>query len=220
MFVFDGTEKVGFDKYRELFIDNFAAISAIDAHIISAIPIASCYKLEHSAQQKLYERVDLPMFRLNTPEARAIFAEIITKRVDKESFIETDALDLAVRKSGGCARQLLDIAINAYKKARGSKINTTHLQSALNELGRRMNDHVGAEEGKILLLEGNTGIVEPYLEIAYYQIASLQKTARGFFGSKKAKQEIAGLRAEAGRLTEGIALSEAAQAWRDKIKAL
>ncbi len=45
LFVFDGTEKVGFDKYRDLFIDNYAAVSAIDAHLISAIPIAPCYML-------------------------------------------------------------------------------------------------------------------------------------------------------------------------------
>ena len=78
--------------------------------------------------------------------------------------------------------------------------------------------HAAYEQAKSLLLEGNTGIVELYLEIAYYQIASLQKTARGFFGSKKAKQEIAGLRAEARQLTAELELSEAARGWFSKIE--
>ncbi len=90
------------------------------------------------------------MFRLDTPEARAIFAQIITKRVEKEAFIELDALDLIVKKSGGCARQLLDIAINAYKKARGNKITLAYLQHALEELGRHMNDHISEAESAIL----------------------------------------------------------------------
>ncbi len=151
LFIFDGTEKVDFDKYRELFIDNYAAIAAIEAHIISAIPIATCYKLEHSAQQSHYQRVNLPMFRLNSPEEKAIFAEIITKRINKESLINDDALLLAVEKSGGCARQLIHLVSNALMLARGNKIAVEQMNKALARLGMEMSERLDAHHRNLLV---------------------------------------------------------------------
>lgn len=151
LFIFDGTEKVDFEKYRELFIDNYASIAAIEAHIISAIPIATCYKLEHSAQQSHYQRVNLPMFRLETPEDMDTFAGIITKRIDQAGFIEPDALRLAVEKSGGCARQLLHISATAFMLARGNKITTDQISKALNRLGMEMNERLDEHHRDLLL---------------------------------------------------------------------
>lgn len=145
LFIFDGTEKVDYSKYRELLVDNYAALNTVNAHVISAVPISALYELEHSAQLSRYRRVLLPMFKVESAEQKRILSEVITRRVDRAAFIEEDALALAVQKSGGCARQLLNIASNARVEARSKKVEVMHVEKAIYRLGFEMKERLDRE---------------------------------------------------------------------------
>jgi chromosomal replication initiation ATPase DnaA len=79
-----------------------------------------------------------------------LLKQIITKRIDAETFIEDEALDFCVQKSGGCIRQLLRIVNRAIIMSRGAKITKDIAQKSAKELGRDMKELFDSEHLAIL----------------------------------------------------------------------
>ncbi len=143
LLIFDGTEKVGFGRYKNLFLHNAEAIQRLNCHLICGVPIAARYELQGSAQQSIYKTVILPLFHLKGKEQVETFGKIITQRLDRETFVEDEALWLGVEKSGGFPRQLLRIFYFAFVfYAKGGRITREHVQKAVTELGAEMWDRL------------------------------------------------------------------------------
>ncbi len=76
--------------------------------------------------------------------------QVITKRIDADTFLEQDALRFCVEKSGGCIRQLLRIVNKSLIISRGMKITKEIAERSVNDLGRAMIEQFDSEHLSIL----------------------------------------------------------------------
>lgn len=137
LLVFDGTEKIRYEIYKSLFVDDSFLIRELNIHLVCAVPIDAAYDIQTGVTSDSYERVTLPMFKIRDENAE-LFEEIITRRVNKEHYFADEALKRIVYNSGGCPRQLLKIAGTALRKALGKKVELEHANAAIHLLGQEM----------------------------------------------------------------------------------
>jgi hypothetical protein len=137
LLVFDGTEKIRYEIYKNLFVQDSFLIRELKVNLICAVPINAFYDIQTGVTSDAYERVVLPMFKITDDNAH-LFKDIISKRVDLEAFFAAEALDIIVHYSGGCPRQLLKIASTALRKALGKKVEKQHAEAAIHLLGQEM----------------------------------------------------------------------------------
>ncbi|MCB0592641.1 MAG: hypothetical protein H6557_27960 [Lewinellaceae bacterium] len=137
LLVFDGTEKIRYDIYKNLFVNDSFLIRGLNVNMICAVPINAAYDIQTGVSADSYERVMLPMFRITKNNA-PLFTEIVTRRVSQELYFEEDALLEIVHHSGGCPRQLLKIASTAMRKALGKKVELPHARAAIKLLGQEL----------------------------------------------------------------------------------
>ena len=161
LFIIDGSEKLRPEIYKELFVTNGYLIQNISVNMILAVPINAYYGIIDSPQS-FHSRVVIPMIPTASEPARQLLKDIITKRIDKDSFLEDDAFNLLIEKSGGCIRQLLILVNRAIVIGTGNKINMENAQLAAADLGQRMQEGLTSEHVDIINslkegLEVNTG---------------------------------------------------------------
>jgi len=137
LFIFDGTEKIRYDIYLDLFVKNSFLIRGLQANMIYAVPINAAYDIQAGVTADSYERVMLPMFKINDSN-EALFSEIIARRVSTDTFFEPVALRAIVYQSGGCPRQLLKIAATTLRKSLGKKAGPIEAEAAFKMLGQEM----------------------------------------------------------------------------------
>ncbi len=150
LFIFDGTEKIDFSQYEKLFLNNVAAMQGLGSRLICGVPIAARHKLQGSLTRNLYDDVMLPMYHLEGDDHYQLFGEIITKRVDKDVFLEDEALKHLVRKSGGSPRQLLQVFEKSLFRSRGAKVTLDIAQRATTELGKKTWEDLSPQEIALL----------------------------------------------------------------------
>lgn len=137
LLVFDGTEKIRYEIYKNLFVQDSFLIRELKVNLICAVPINAFYDIQTGVTSDAYERVVLPMFKITDDNAH-LFKDIISKRVDLEAFFAAEALDIIVHYSGGCPRQLLKIASTALRKALAKKVEKQNAEAAIHLLGQEM----------------------------------------------------------------------------------
>ncbi len=163
LFIFDGSEKIRNEVYRELFIDDYSFIDAIKCSAIFSVPISTFFAVEDSYAHGFYAKQLLPMLRLDKSGAVAErMREIITKRIDEATFFETkekdgvssSTLDYLVMMSGGSIRQLLLNINESIMKTLGKRINFEDAHAVMKRLGREMYETLTTEQRQIVA-EGN-----------------------------------------------------------------
>ena len=149
LFILDGTEKIPYQIYRELFCENSYLIRAINANMIFSVPINAYFDIKGNPSSEFFQTYTLPMI-LITDNSMPLLGQIITKRIDAEMFIEKESLDFCIQKSGGCIRQLLRIVNKALIISRGTKITKETAEKSVSDLGRSMIELFDSEHLSIL----------------------------------------------------------------------
>lgn len=141
LFIIDGSEKLKFEVYEYLFIQNANLLRTLAVNMIVAVPIDSYYKIESASALNFPNRFIVPMIKLAAPqsEANERFKQVIERRIDVDTFLATGVLDECVRCSGGCMRQLLIIVNAVIRKALGQRASLETARKAIASLGSEMN---------------------------------------------------------------------------------
>lgn len=150
LFIVDGSEKIYFDIYKRLFTTDYHIIQAINANIISAVPIHVHYDAEQTHAAGIFESYLLPVIKINK-ESIKDFRKIITKRIDEDTFFENpEVLNYFTEMSGGIVRQFTNIVNFALLHMEGNKINLDEAKEITKEYGRLMSERLDTEQKKIL----------------------------------------------------------------------
>lgn len=141
LFIIDGSEKLKFEVYEYLFIQNANLLRTLAVNMIIAVPIDSYYKIESASSLNFPNRFIVPMIKLAEPdsEANKCFKEVIERRINVGTFLAEGVLDECVRCSGGCMRQLLIIVNAVIRKALGQRASLETAKKAIYSLGSEMN---------------------------------------------------------------------------------
>lgn len=143
LFILDGTEKIAYQTYQTIFLDNAHLIRSVQAHILFAIPINAHFDIRSNPATS-FTSYSLPMVPIDE-HSKPILKSIIANRVDTDRFFEAKALDLCIEKSGGCPRQLLRIVNQAITETQGAKVTHQNAQQTCERLGRGMWDLLTSE---------------------------------------------------------------------------
>lgn len=152
LFIVDGSEKLRFEVYEELFIRNANLLQSLSLNMLIAVPINAYYKIEAVPSQNFSHSLLIPMIKLTSPGTRAneLFKEVIERRIQANLFFEPGVLDECVRYSGGCIRQLLRIVNAVIYKALGQRASLAVAQAAIRAEGSTLNQVVTSEHIQVL----------------------------------------------------------------------
>ncbi len=149
LFILDGTEKIPYDIYMQLFCKDSHLIRAIGVNMIFSVPINSYFDIRGNPSSDFFQTFTLPMI-LVTGESLPLLEKIITRRIDRDTFLGEDALRFCVEKSGGCIRQLIRIVNKALTVSLGKRITKEVAEKSVHELSRGILDQLDSEHLKIL----------------------------------------------------------------------
>jgi hypothetical protein len=170
LFIVDGSEKIQYAVYDELFVKNGNIISEISVNMLTAVPITAHYEIE-KAPYKFTNRYTVPMIKLDKyPNAVSKMKEIVANRIDLSMFIEDNALEECIRHSGGCIRQLFMVVHTALKKSLGSKIEMEHVARAVKELGQDLWEYLGTAHLEVIKADNFRPADKPVGELLYMLI--------------------------------------------------
>jgi hypothetical protein len=149
LFIFDGSEKIPYEAYKQIFLKDPHLIKAIQSNALFSVPIYSYFDIKGTPRASFFQICMLPMVRLDE-NSRSRFSEIVTRRIDSSSFFGDGVLDYCVSSSGGCPRQLLRIVNRAILKSRGKRIEIEMAERACSELAQSMIELLDSEHYEIL----------------------------------------------------------------------
>jgi hypothetical protein len=151
LFIIDGSERIPYDVYEQLFVKDSYILRDINANIISSIRLDSYYNIEVSQQLGFFQKILLPMINLkkNTNSIQ-IMREIITIRLNENTFFDEDVLDYFVKLSGGCVRQLLRIVNQGLLFTLGKKITMIDAQRIKEKLALEILETLTTEYQEVL----------------------------------------------------------------------
>lgn len=153
LFIVDGSEKLRFEVYEELFIKNANLLQDLSLNMLIAVPINAYYKIEAVPSQNFSHSLIIPMVKLTGPQAvraNELFKAVIERRIQADLFFEPGVLDECVRYSGGCIRQLLRIVNAVIYKALGQRASLAVAQAAIRAEGSTLNQVITSEHIKVL----------------------------------------------------------------------
>ena len=149
LFIVDGSEKMPYEIYKQLFIQEAHLLRSLNANMILSIPINAYFDIQNHAQSEFFIHYLLPMLQV-TPQSTPFLAEMITRRLDASRFFEPAVLPYCVSQSGGCPRQLLRIVHRSIIIALGKTITPEIAHKASQELGQQMSDTLDTEHWEVL----------------------------------------------------------------------
>jgi hypothetical protein len=171
LYFIDGSEKIKFDVYERIFVQDASIIERISANIIMSASIDAYYKIMY--RPNFHNRYVVPMIKLENPNAKIKLKQIIEKRIDCQIFIEDDALDFIVEKSGGCVRQLLIIVNKSLRKSKGNKITLEYSKNAVHEMGNELRETLNMKHLRTLKV-GDFEPAEPETSEMLYSLVLLK----------------------------------------------
>jgi GTPase SAR1 family protein len=145
LFIIDGSEKIKFDIYEKRFVTDGNLIRQINANMILSVSIDAYYAIEASPNQKFNAHFKVPMIDLHKEGSVEAFTTIITKRLDRDIFFNNEGLELVVKASGGCVRQLLILVNRALQISLGERIDESVAKESIKYLGEEMRQSLDGE---------------------------------------------------------------------------
>jgi len=138
VFILDGLEKLRWrlDTYTKTFFQNTRLIQDVNCSLICCVPIDTLYDSKTSQVLSTYEHYTLPLIPINETTI-PLFSQIITRRMDKDTFFEEGVLEYCVMQSGGSPRQLIRIVDTglANSEPNNFKISMSVAEKACKKLG-------------------------------------------------------------------------------------
>ena len=152
LFIIDGSEKLRFEVYEQLFIQNANLLQSLSLNMLIAVPINAYYKIEAVPSQNFAHSLIIPMIKLTGPGSKAdeCFKQVIERRIRADLFFEPGVLDECVRYSGGCIRQLLRIVNAVVYKALGKRASLATAQAAIRAEGNTLNQVLTSKHLEVL----------------------------------------------------------------------
>ena len=152
LFIIDGSEKLRFEVYEHLFIQNANLLQSLSLNMLIAVPIDSYYKIEALSSQNFSHSLIIPMIKLTGPDSPAnrLFKKVIERRIQTDLFFEPGVLDECVKYSGGCIRQLLRIVNAVMSKALGKRAPLAIAQAAIRAEGNSLNQVITSKHIEVL----------------------------------------------------------------------
>ncbi|GAB2764163.1 hypothetical protein GCM10027275_01550 [Rhabdobacter roseus] len=174
LFVVDGSEKITFDKYETLFVKDANVLLGLNVNMIMSVRIDAFYQIEKSPI-KFTSQYIVPMIRTETPAARAALCDIITKRIDFNTFFaDRDSLNACIDFSGGCIRQLFRIVNATIRKTRGTrKITRDVVEQVVDEIGNTMRESIDKTYVEVLK-SGDFEPADPKVKAMLYGLLLLK----------------------------------------------
>jgi hypothetical protein len=140
--IIDDLDKPSLEQAKEIFYNNSTAITQPACYIVYTVPISIFFASEFTAIRE--SRFFLPNIKLHTKDDRnsldepgyALMREFVFRRMKKE-LIEPDALDLAIKMSGGVFREgarILQIAADSAIERERSRIVKDDVERAEREI--------------------------------------------------------------------------------------
>jgi len=149
-FIIDGSEKMGFDTYKKLCVEDSVLFKEINCNIIFSVPINAWFNIV-SAPMSFTDDYTLPMIKIDgNSHALSCLEDIINKRIDHNSFFEAGVLRFCVEKSGGCIRQLLNIVNRCIVIAKLNIITMPIAEKAVAQLGQKIYERLDGEHLDII----------------------------------------------------------------------
>ena len=149
LFIIYGTEKSTFEFYEEVFQKNGHILRSLNVNLVTTLRLDAFYKLEGKPNLDFYQSVFVPMVTVKDSNKDEL-SKIITKRVDVDSFLDTDALDYLVKMSGGSLRQLLRLANQSLLFSRGKKIDLERAKKTVTAEGEKLYHALSPEQKEIM----------------------------------------------------------------------
>ncbi|MDJ0836468.1 MAG: hypothetical protein QNK37_08115 [Acidobacteriota bacterium] len=172
LFIMDGSEKIIYDVYQKLFVRDAHLLRALEANAIFSIPIHAYFDITNTPHTHFFDYDTLPMIAIND-RSRGKLGEIITKRIDGETFFTDGVLDYCVNMSGGCPRQLLRIVNRCLVAKTSEQITMNQAELACRDLGQQMRDLLRSEHLDILR-NGRFDTADPMVLDMLYQLVILK----------------------------------------------
>ena len=149
LFIIDGTEKSTFEFYEEVFQKNGHILRSLNVNLVTTLRLDAFYKLEGKPNLDFYESVFVPMITVNDSN-KDVLAQIVTKRIDANSFFEPEALAYLVEMSGGSIRQLLRLANQTLLFSRGKKVGLKHATNTVKKEGEKLYHALSPDQKELL----------------------------------------------------------------------
>ncbi|MDY6852383.1 MAG: hypothetical protein SV487_09975, partial [Thermodesulfobacteriota bacterium] len=114
LLIIEDLDKMDVEPAQLLFVKNPGPLTGLPCKIIFTAPIFLLYSPEAAALESLFRTVTIPMIKVFEQDGnkcgpgRKVIKDILSQRIDLAGLIETDALDLAIKKTGGVLRHLFD----------------------------------------------------------------------------------------------------------------
>lgn len=156
--VIEDLDKIPIDKAIRLFIDNPAPLAGLPVRAVLTAPVFLFFNPRASILDSHFERVTMPMIKIMEPGGQryergwVAIRKILAQRVELESCIDDDALELAVEKTGGVLRHLFQTLRTAALAAgqdfkRGhrdvERINQADVRYGLDRMKSNLIDRIG-----------------------------------------------------------------------------
>jgi hypothetical protein len=141
--IVEDTDKLDVDVARDIFVKHTGILADIGASVIYTAPLFLIHSPDRKRLRSRFETLTLPMIKTYTPQGERVsegwdtLREIVTRRLDVENLIDSDALELVIEKTGGVLRDLLAVIREAstvahYQKA--PRVSTEAMRYALDRL--------------------------------------------------------------------------------------
>ncbi len=151
LFILDGLEKVPLDIYDQLIVKDNYALRNINASIITAIPIEAQYLADKRVVQDMFTTFLLPVIRVDDPHNRFLMSQVVSRRIDIETFFESEkVLDYLVLMSGGLIRQLFKLVSYCLLYGSNYKITLDEAKELVQAYGQSMFEYLNSKQIKLL----------------------------------------------------------------------
>lgn len=147
IFIIDGIEKlrgVNYEVYLNTFFRDARLIRDLSCNVICCVPIDSMYDGQTKPLiDALYQQFMLPMVPVSDASL-PLFREIVTRRIDADTFFEDGVLDYCIDRSGGNPRQLLNIVLRALSYTAGAtdKITQQMAEKTCRAMGQELRNTI------------------------------------------------------------------------------
>ena len=135
--VVEDTDKLDIDVAREVFVEHTGVLADFNTSIIYTVPLPLIHSPDGRRLRSRFETLTLPMIKIHNPRGERVekgwqtLCEIVSRRLDIENLMDTEALNLAIEKTGGILRDLLAIirdasAVARYRNAPRISVEAVH----------------------------------------------------------------------------------------------
>ena len=170
--VVEDTDKLDVAVAREMFVEHTGILADLSASVIYTVPLFLIHSPDRKRLESRFDKLVLPMIKTHTPQGQRVtegwetLREIVVRRLDVDSLIDDEALDLAIEKTGGIVRDLLNVIRDASNIAYDQKVARISIQTIRYTLDQLKADYRTSVYGESGTETSTKRLYERMVEIA------------------------------------------------------